>query len=294
MFFPSPAHLVPMMRIGRALLSPSWMLLAVIAASGCAQKAPSDLDDLAIFLWERFEAEDGLDRPAQETEIRDAVGELITVFAEIPVTEDSPFTGTIADLDEKHVAELEGIGKRGKDIALAQGFVLANLAPCSLEQEVAVVTNNRAMELHPELYESYEKEFDDDVEAFRSGDADVLSWTSSYKTQPLPVASAYTGRLRGGARRIDGGDGVGEILLVRAHLMEPAAFDEGDSEFALDFQLEIYADHGDGLLAHLYVVWRRMVLGLVDSSSEAFINPTLSGFVDYEKRVNEACIAGSL
>ncbi len=215
-------------------------------------------------------------------------------LASIPVTADAPFTGTLQDIDAALVADLEGVGERADDIALAQGFALANLTSCSIAQQVGLVASNRAMEIHPDVYESYDKEFDDDTAAFKAGDLDFMTWRTTYTLLPPPVGSAYTAKLRGAGRRIDAGGEIGELFLTRVHLLEPAEFAGDGSSFDLDFQMELYVDDGDGTLTHFYMMWRRMVLGPIDSSSEAFIGPTLSGFVEFEERVETACSDGTL
>jgi|GEM_PF-1294931 len=283
----------------RGGMHPRSRLLAVVVCSaafaGCAaQPAPEGLDNLATFLWQRVEPAGGLQRGTQEAEIRDAVLRLKDELAAIPVTADAPFTGTLEDIDADLVAGLEGVGDRADDIALAQGFALANLSTCGIGQQVGLVASNRAMEIHPDVYESYDKDFDDDTDAFKAGDLDFMTWQTTYKLLPPPVGSAYEARLRGAARRIDAGDDIGEIFVTRVHLLEPATFDGEGSSFTLDFQMEVYVDNEDDTLTHFYAMWRRMALGPVDSSSELFIGQTLSGFVDFEKRVEAACNDGRL
>jgi hypothetical protein len=280
------------MRLRRFL--PLVVVTSSLLLPGCAKEAPDGFDDLATFLWQRFEPAGGLEQGTQETEIRGAVKKLLGEFEKIPVTADAPFTGTLKDIDDNEVADLEGVGDRADDIALAQGFVLANIGGCSMDQEVGLVASNRAMELHPDVYESYDKQFDDDTAAFKAGDLHFMTWKTTYKLLPPPVGSAYTAKLRGAGRRIDAGDDVGEIFMTRVHLLEPAEFEGSGSTFDLDFQMELYVDNGDDTLSHFYAMWRHMVLGPVDSSSEAFIGPTLSGFVDFEEEVEAACEDGSL
>ena len=143
--------------------------------AGCAAEvAPEGLDDLSRFIFDRVAPADALGLAAQETELRDAVIKLKAEFESQAITVDSPFTGTLSDLPVESVTGLEGVGDRAADIGIAQGFGLANIAGCTLQQEVNLVTSNRAMEIHPDVYESYAKEFDVDATAFRSGDESVL------------------------------------------------------------------------------------------------------------------------
>ncbi len=280
-----------------SLLSLSRVVVTALSLTGvgCAtEPAPDGLDDLSRFLWARFDPAEGLERGTQETEIRDAVVQLQAEFDALGVTDDAPFTGTLDDLEAEDVADLEGVGDRADDIALVQGFALANVARCTMAQEIGLVMSNRAKEIHPDVYETYEKEFDGDPAAFRDGEVDLMRWRTTYKIAPPPVGSAYTAKLRASGRRIPASDDVGEIFMTRVHLLEPADFDGEGSSFDLDFQTEIYVDNGDGTLNHFYAMWRRMVLGPVDSSSELFVGQTLSGFVDFENRVEAACADGTL
>jgi hypothetical protein len=265
--------------------------------SGCAAtEAPAGLDDLSRFLFDRFQPAEGLEAAAQESEIRDAVTKLADEFAGQDVALDAPFTGTLKDLERANVADLEGVGSRADDIELAQGFALANLTNCGIQQEVNLVMSNRAMEIHPDVYERFDKAFEGDTAAFKNGDVDFMTWETTYKILPPPVGSPWAATIRAGGRRIRGveGDAIGDIFMTRVHMPEPAQFDSEGSSFDLDFQVEVYFEDGDGAIKHFYGMWRRMVLGPVDSSSELFIGQTLSGFVEFENRVDAACVDGLL
>jgi hypothetical protein len=280
------------MVIRRALLA---LASSSMLWSGCAaEEAPAGLDDLSRFIFDRVAPAEGLELAAQEAEIRDAVLKLRAEFEAQAITYETPFTGTLSDLAEANVADLEGVGARAADVGIAQGFALANLARCTLQQEVNLVTSNRAMEIHPDVYQTYEKDFDVDPAAFREGSERSLEWRTTYKIAQPPVGSAYEAKLRAVGRRVDGEGDVGDIFMTRVHLLEPAVFDGDGSSFELDFQTEIYVDNGDGTLSHFYGMWRRMVLGPVSSSDELFIGQTLTGFVDFEKRVEAACADGTI
>jgi hypothetical protein len=266
----------------------------VVVGAGCAQEAPAGMDNLSRFVFDRVEPAEGLDAAAQETELRDAIGRLREEFAEQQVTDGVPFTGLLEDLDEENVEGLEGVSERIDLLQLAQGFALANVTPCTQQHMANLLTSNRSSELHPEVYETYAKTFDGDEAAFRNGDSDFLTWTTSYKILQPPVGSAYSADLRVMGRRVRAADGEGDILLTKLFLPQPAVFDGEGSSFELDFQMEIWFDDGDGQQGHFYGMWRRMVLGPVDSSNGLFIDQTLSGFVEFEDRVGVACNEGKL
>lgn len=272
-------------------------LLAGPLASGCAAEAPEGIDNLARFMWDRFDPAEGLDAGAQETEIREAVDKMRAEYRDLDLVLDEGdrgkafFTGTLPDLEEERIADLEGVGDRAKDIELGQGFVLANLTNCSIQQQVNLLMSNRSIEIHPDVYESYDKDFDSDESAFRDGDTNFITYKTAYKIQTPPVGSPYSAKLNAAARRINTDDG--EIVITRVYLSEAAKFDGEGSSFDLDFQMEVYFDL-DGETGHFYTMWRRMVLGPVDNSSELFISQTLGGFQDWELEVDDACAAGIL
>jgi len=268
--------------------------VVIVVGTGCAQEAPAGMDNISRFVFERVEPVEGLDAVAQETEIRDAVARLREEFDSQPITADADFTGLLEDLDEENVEGLEGVGERIELLQLAQGFAFANITPCTQQHMVNLLTANRSMELHPDVYETYDKVFDGDEAAYRNGDVDFLKWTTSYKILQPPVGSAWSADVRAMSRRVRAADGEGDILLTKVFLPQPAVFDGEGSSFDLDFQVEIWFDDGNGGQAHFYGMWRRMVLGPVDSSNGLFIDQTLSGFVDFEDRVGVACGDGRL
>lgn len=265
----------------------------VTAGSGCAAaEAPEGLDNLSRFVWDRFEPAEGLEAGTQVSELQEAVEKMRAEFDGLDVTYDTPFTGTLKDLEEERIVDLPDVGaSRAKDIELGQGFVIANTSTCTQQQHVNLLASNRSIEIHPDVYESYDKDFDGDAGAFRDGDVDFLTYETRYKILQPPVGSAYSARLNAAARRVRTDDG--DVILTRVYLAEPATFDGEGSAFDLDFQMEMYFEK-DGETAHFYSMWRRMVLGPVDNSSELFISQTLGGFVDWEREVDVACEQGLL
>jgi hypothetical protein len=277
-----------------ALAGSSSLLLAGPGCSCGGEPAPEGLDDLSTFIWDRFEPAEGLGAGAQETELRDAVVQLRAQFDELQIEADAPFTGTLDRISKERVETLEDI--RGLDkIDLVQGFTISNVATCTQQQTINLMLSNKALEVHPGVYETYEKTFDnvDEANAFRARDeaADTVGWTTEYRIQPPPLGSAYNATLTGAARRVrDEADPAKDILLTRTYLTD-VVFD-GGGEFDFDAQLEVYFTRDDGTPAHFYAMWRRMKFGPVDSSNDVFIDQTLSGFVDWEKEADVACESG--
>lgn len=272
------------------------LALAVAPAfNGCScggEPAPEDVNALALFFWDRFDPST-TDIATQESEIRAAVLQLDEEFKKLEVDYEAPFTGVLEDIDRARIEDFEGVGDKADNIELAQGFMLANLSKCSQQQNINMVMSNIGVEVHPDAYAAYDKRFDGDADAFARGEADFITWTTDYRIDQSPVV--YDATIRGNARRIRGleGEFPRDIFITRVNLLEADFDGDGDdSRFELDFQLEVYFERDNGDLAHFYVMWRRMVIGIVDNSNEIYIGTTLDGFVDWELENDEACESG--
>ncbi len=273
-----------------------------LSSSSCGKpaEAPTGIEDLTRFIWDRFDAPDdaGL-RATQELEIQEAMANLDAELAnlETPLTVDTPFKNVLEDLDEERVASLEGMAERTDKMSLAQGLVIADvITGCTLEQLENLTLATNSEEIHPGVYESYSKVFDDDdqVQAFDDGEVDTLAWRTTYGAQPVP-GSAYEATTRIGYRRVKPNENAqfGDVLISRVHLPEPAVFSEGadSSFFDLDFQFETYHERDDQII-HFYPMWRRMKLGIVDSSQDAFITFSLDNMVEWDKQLEKSCAEG--
>ena len=275
------------------------VVVAAVSFPGCIfaapAPAPEGLEDLSRFIWDRFEIKADTDVALQDQELHAAFINLDKELQalEVPVDDDTPFKSVLADIEEERIKDLEGMEGRSDRIALAQGLVVANIVHCTLEQNENLTLSEKSAEIHGDIYETYEKEFDDDIQPFDDGDVDQIFWRLSYRIGSPPVGSPYAAQTRAGARRVKAIDDdvspFGDLFITRVHLPEPAVFDGEGSEFDLDFQIETYHQREDGNLVHFYAMWRRMVLGPVDSSQEVFINTSLDGMVDWDKETEVAC-----
>ncbi|MDP2343039.1 MAG: hypothetical protein Q8O67_18935 [Deltaproteobacteria bacterium] len=275
--------------------------LVVVAVIGCSSScicaapapAPEGLEDLARFIWDRFEIKEDTDVALQDQELHAAFINLDEELAKLEVDDDTPFKSVLQDIDQDRVKDLEGMADRSDKIGLAQGLVVANIVHCTLEQNENITLSEKSAEIHGDVYTKYEKEFDDDIGPFDDGDSDQIFWRLNYTIGSPPVGSPYSAETRAAARRVKAIDDetspFGDLFLTRVHLPQPAEFEGDGSQFDLDFQLETYHQREDGNLIHFYAMWRRMVLGPVDSSQEIFINTSLDGMVDWDKETEVAC-----
>jgi hypothetical protein len=275
------------------------VVVASVAAGGCAPAAaPGGLEELARFIFDRFEITEGTDVGQQDAELRQAFINLDEALADLdtPMTEETPYKSVLEDIEEKHVEDLEGVAPRLGDLPLAQGLVTANVVKCSLKQNQNLTLSKDTSDVHGDIYSDYEKVFDEDPAAFADGETNQLFWRLNYRIGEPPVGSPYSATTRGGARRVvstdDDKSPFGDLFITRVHLPEPAEFEGDGSEFTLDFQLETYHENSDGNLVHFYAMWRRMKLGIIDSQQDIFINTSLDGMVDWDKETEVACADG--
>jgi hypothetical protein len=285
----------------------SALVVAVVvgaSGSGCIfvkpAGAPDSIEGITRFILDRFEIKEDTDVALQDEELHGAFIKLDEALRDLPqpLDEDHPFKDVLEDLEPEHVDDLEGMDDDAlDDLGLAQGLVIADIVHCSFEQNQNLMLSQKSAEIHPDVYEEYSKEFDEDVDPYAEGDKDQLFWSLDYSLKDPPVGSAYSAVARGGARRVKNIDDekspFGDVLITRVHLPEPAVFEGEGSEFTLDFQLETYHKNSDGDLVHLYANWRRMKLGPVDSSQEVFINTSLDGMVDWDTEIDAACADGT-
>ncbi|HEY1099815.1 MAG TPA: hypothetical protein VGF99_12850, partial [Myxococcota bacterium] len=238
----------------------------------------------------------------QETEIRLAVVALDDALNALdrggdsaePVTLESPFTGVLSSrLVEAQVSALPDVSRKFDALALAQGFVIANVSRCTQQQNINMTMSNLALQVHPDAYVAYDKRFDGGDEAaraFADGDSDFITWETDYSIDSFPVK--YDALIHGAGRRVRGVEGEfpRDIFITRVYL-ESAQFDDSNS-FDLDFQIEVYYTRDDGELVHFYAMWRRMIVAGYSSSEAFFIDTTLNGFIDWEAENDEACTSG--
>lgn len=271
-----------------------------LACSSCIfvapAPAPEGLEDLARFIWDRFDIKADTDVGVQDHELHEAVINLDKELADLNVDDDTPFKSVLEDLEEDRVKDLEGMADRSDRIGLAQGMVAGNIVHCTMKQTENLALSEKSKEIHPDVYSEYEKTFDDDIESFADGTTDQIFWRLDYAIDEPPVGNPYSAQARAGARRVKAVDDTispfGDVFLTRVHLPQPAVFEGEGSQFDLDFQLETYFQREDGNLIHFYVMWRHMVLGPVDSSQDIFINASLDGMIDWDKETELACADG--
>jgi hypothetical protein len=252
------------------------MTMALMAASGCfpqAEDAPGDLDGLAHWFWNNHQI-------ATDVQIAEALLPLQEAL-ETGIAADPEFSGTLSDLEE---GELDATDIEEKpDPSKAQGLFIGNRFHCELPILDEIVTDKHQDDNYLDVYESYNRTFTSDLEAYQNGDASVLTWHTEVTAKP--VSAAYHSKLNGGIRRLDDPP----ALVQFAWFTEPADFEDENSSFDQDYQLEVYFLDDDKEVLHLEGIWREMVLGIVSIEDDVVIDFTLGALFDWDTRTEELC-----
>lgn len=257
------------------------MLLFPLLACTAAKPVPEDLDGLAHWFWQNYEA--GTDEELAEATValHAAVGGESLEGAE---------TGGLTDLGADEVALVELV--TDPDPAAARGLVLINLIPCTLEVLEPILYALEQDALYEGVYDRYERVYTSDLDAYVVREAPHLGWQSDITATIM--GATYTERVLGGLRWSPAVDGVsgawGPVLLGRAWLPEPATFESGGKSFDQDYQLEVYWERAPGEVVHFYAVWRQGDYGAgLTTDSDAVAGILLDGLEDWDQDTATLC-----
>ena len=267
------------MRIG--FLSP--LLVVVLSSCAAPQEAPKDLNGLARFFFNQFKPAEGEDPATSDIELQDAIGKVHKVLKGDELSSDEPMSGTLENLTQ------EEVDTAGLDVkpSKGQGMFIANIIHCSLSEMKDIILEPDQLELYPEAYAEYARDFDKDPPAY------LPTWTVTYKSsENALVSNQFTASVETGLRTVPETEDAahGDALVRAGFLPEPAEFESDGSEFSFDFQVETYHERKKGEIVHFYAMWRYMRLGILgDSYDEVFIDQTTQGMIDWDTKTDELC-----
>jgi hypothetical protein len=254
--------------------------LVPLAALGCRQiePAPKELD--ALLRWSFAEYEDAPDETWAE-----AIRNLDKAVGGGQVEH---FDGTVTDLTREQV---ERTGITHADPSKAQGIFMVNPVACTLKQLTELVTARDQNGLYPGTYETFDREWTSDVEAFRAGREDWATWDESFSFDQLGIA--YTADLEGGARRVPELDAeqspFGPALINRRVMLRPADMEKDDHAYPQDWRVEIYYEREPGLVVHAAAMWRQADFGALNSDQEGTWRILLNGMKDWDDTSEKHC-----
>ena len=259
----------------------SLLLFLIVPACKSVDPAPTELDDLAHYFWDQFELSAEELAPA-----------LLNLDAAIGAdTLDEHIDGSISDLSADQLA---GVGLSDLDPTRGAGVFVANVVNCSLEDIERHTYALNQGDLHEGTYDSYERAYTSDFDAYTSREVDSLEWQSTYGVSGLGVE--YSATLDGRLRYLPALDAqvtpYGDALVARAVLAEPAYIDGSDNERGLmqDYQLEVYYPRSATETVHFYIIWREMIYtSSIDFDSESAQRLVLDGLIDWDNEAEEWC-----
>lgn len=223
----------------------------LLAACAEPEPAPRDLDELAHAMFADYTAVDGEALAADVVELREAVVDEAAL----------PLDGTLSDLG---AAEVEPTGiSRDYDWSLAQGLYTLGWIDCSFDELERIYSSTEQDLLYEGNYESYERSYTSDFDAYADRQTDRLSWDTHYSVDIFVVQ--YTADVWSGQHYVPD-DGAGPYLYSQTLMPEAATGTDGLS-FDADLQIEAFYPHEGGMV-HLFAMWRRFVIDGLYSTDE--------------------------
>jgi hypothetical protein len=270
------------------------MTLLLLLACKAPEPAPSDLDGLAHYFWQKYDA--GADEELAEAvrKLDAALGPLSTEqlgAADAYLSE--PLTYTLSDLTKEEAERV--LPGDDRDPSLARGFVMINPLPCTMTQAERFVYAQDQMALYPDAYSAYARTYSTDLGAYEAREAPFLDWDVSLTATTVGIT--YTEELGGGIRYVPALDAEqspwGWFSVNRAWLHEPACFgedcDSQDARFDQDFQLEVHYERADTTVVHAYFVWREAEYFGISQDDDALVNLQTDGFIDWDEDTAALC-----
>jgi hypothetical protein len=270
------------------------MTLLLLLACKATDPAPEDLDGLAHYLWQKYDA-------GTDAELAEAVRQLDAALGPLAVEQhgaadaylSEPLTYTLTDLSREE-SDLVLPGD-ARDPAIARGFVMINPLPCTMAQAERFVYAQDQLALYPDAYSAYDRQYRSDLGAYESRAAPTLGWDVSLTATTVGIT--YSEELAGGIRYVPELDAEqspwGWFSVNRAWLKEPACFgddcDHPDARFDQDFQLEVHYERADTTVVHAYFVWREAEYFGISQDDDALVNLQTDGFIDWDADTAALC-----
>lgn len=264
----------------------SLCFLIALVGAGCLDNtppelAPEALDENLRWFWTHGDS-------ATDASLIDAAAKL-AVAGKADVI-DKPLKGGLRKrLEAGDVAEF---GLSGTDPSTARGMLLLNRFECSLDKLESILISQDQGGLYPDIYKTYSRSYTSDVDAFRAGTVDALSWNVAVKAA-FPIEDVYTSSHRGGARRVRApvdGPTKGNFILARSYLTAPASFVANSGNWLKqDYQIEIFWAPAPGQIFHAYGMWRDVKAVGLTIEDDGFLNFLLDNSVKWDNRTQELC-----
>lgn len=268
------------------------LLVLPLVACHSTKPAPADIDGLAHWYWQHYDGTSPVDE--SEGADPDVVAATINLDAALGGgAADAPSSGTLTDLSDEEQA-LVTIDP-ARDVADAAGIYISAIVGCSLDQIERITIDLNQDELYPGSYDTYERTYTSDVDAYLARETPYLGWESNIDA--TVIGASYHEDVIGGGRYVtdDGSTegGFGDAFVSRVSLTAPAVYETEGHSFDQDYQIEIYYPLSDNEVIHFYALWRQYDYGSgLDQDSSAAQGVMMGGLFDYDDDNAALCADG--
>lgn len=268
-------------------LRPAALLLPLLAltAAGCRQlePAPKALDRLFPWFFGQIDQ-------AEPEQLAEGFRNLYAAADADGLDEAVDGTLSLLQRDDLGDAVVEAPA-----LSRAAGVYMLRPLDCSMEQLEKILTHQAQDELYPDAYDTYERQFTSDKQAYSNKVEDLLTWEVDYTATIL--GKSYRSTVLGALRRVPVIDAEqsphGETIVARAHIPEPAAFEKDGTSLDQDYQIEMYMKMGGGRILHAYGIWRQADFGAgIDSDSEGAQRLLLNNLAKWDEETEALCADG--
>ncbi len=265
-------------------------MLFLQTAACKVEAAPANTDELFHRLWAAFPVEAGINVDPLVASVPDVI--------DVDALIDDHEQGGQTPLSPDEIAGLpftdaDGQPTDAPDPSLATPLYVIDRFGCAADRLEEILTFPDQNAIY-ETYDSYERRFHEDRQAFLDGDIDVLTWDGTIAVTTFPLNYEYDFRTE--LRRIPVGEEAGVpgnvVWMTRNFLPTPADWHGSDGYFKQDYQLELFLPVEGGDIVHLYPVWRElMALGqTLDNDAAAGIN--FGQTISFDKKTADTCVNG--
>jgi len=298
--FPPVGASRPKRATATARLRRRWELplctgLLLIVVLGCSppERAPEGLDDLLLFSFRHYSADD----PNSAAALADALVGLDRWWTDNMDDPSESYSAELARLGDDELAVLDPPPSRavGEETV---GVLYARPTRCSLEDVDSIYLDNDQLTRFPDSYTAYQRREIVGSDCYATGACDEASWLVDIeKVEQVFLAQVtYQFTIASGSRRFralppDAGPGDDEVegRLARAWLLDEAELEpQTIGRFLQNYQVEFLVPRDEGVL-HFYALWTELQSAELDTEASIFLNSYIQGIEDYLEDVEEHC-----
>lgn len=252
---------------------------ALVACKG-VEPAPKDLDALFHFFWQTYEEGD-------DALLAEGVRSLHEVVRAGRL--DEVMDGSISDLSKDEAAI---VGVDGRNPRHAAGLYLVRVFECDLEDLQEILAARDQDDQYPDAYESYERTYTSDAEAFAAHETATLTWEVEYRASVM--GNEYESTILGGLRYLEarGEEETpwGPVLFARTWMPREADFENDGWSLDQDYQIEVFYERDSGTILHAYAIWREGDFGSWgDMDDESIQRIVLNNLADWDDQTESLC-----